>query len=46
MFTFALLLILFILVDFLLESLENLFTAEELAEMGVCLDGSMAIEPR
>jgi hypothetical protein len=44
MFTFALILILFALVDFLLESLENLFTAEELTEMGICLEDSYALE--
>lgn len=44
MFTIALLLILFVLVDYLLEALENRFTPEELAEMGICLDGSLVIE--
>ena len=46
MLTFALLLILFILVDFLLESLENNYTPEELAEMGISLDSSLAVESR
>jgi hypothetical protein len=32
------------LVDFLLESLENLFKPEDLIEMGISLDGSLAVE--
>jgi hypothetical protein len=43
MFTFALVLILFVLVDFLLESLEDLFSPEELIEMGIHLEGSLAV---
>jgi hypothetical protein len=46
MFTFALVLILFILVDFLLESIENHFSPEELTEMGIRLDSSLAAETR
>jgi hypothetical protein len=46
MFAFAFVLILFVLVDFLLESFENLFSPEELTEMGICLDGSLAVETR
>jgi hypothetical protein len=42
MFTFALVLILFALVDFLLESLKDRFSPEELIEMGINLEGSLA----
>lgn len=46
MFTFTLALILFILVDFLLECLENRLSHEELIEMGIYLDGPLAVESR
>jgi hypothetical protein len=44
MFTIALVLILFILVDFLLESLEKHFSPEDLIDMGIRLDGSLVAE--
>jgi hypothetical protein len=46
MFTIALVLIPFVLVDLLLESLENHFSAEDLIEMGIQLDGTSAVESR
>ena len=44
MFAITLVLMLFLLVDFLLESLENYFSPEELIEMGIQLDGLPALE--
>jgi hypothetical protein len=46
MITFALILILFVLLDFLLESLEDRFSPEELIEMGIHLEGSLAVGTR
>jgi len=46
MFTFAFVLILFVMVDFLLESLEKFLSPEELIDMGICLEGSLAEETR
>ena len=44
MFTIVLVLILFILVDILLESLEKQFSPEDLIDMGIRLDGSLVAE--
>jgi len=46
MFTFAIVLMLFAIVDSFLMNLEKLFTPEELIDMGIRLDNSFSTETR